>query len=82
MDGGNDDPTLDHAPKPLGIATMGEKVSRRLLSLLAKRAKATIFPPPFFKAVRRPQPISDGQPREEFDLGGSPIFSHHLVEVC
>jgi hypothetical protein len=33
---------FDHIPKPFGVAAMGEKMSHCLLSLLAKRAKATI----------------------------------------
>jgi hypothetical protein len=31
---------FDHIPKPFRVAAMGEEMSRCLLSLLAKRAKA------------------------------------------
>jgi hypothetical protein len=38
-------PRFDKTPKPLGKPVMGKRVSRRLLSLLAKLAKPTIVRP-------------------------------------
>jgi hypothetical protein len=68
-------PILNHTPKPLRVAAMKEKVRCRFLSFLAKRAKATIFPASPLKAVRRPNPILDCQPREELNLWGWPKLS-------
>jgi hypothetical protein len=56
-DRGEAEPFLNHAPKTFCEATMSEEMRRRLLSLLAKLAKATIIPPSLLKAVRRPNPI-------------------------
>jgi hypothetical protein len=53
-DRGDTKPTLNHAPKPLGIAAMREKVRLRLLGLLAKWTKTTIIPTSFLKMIRRP----------------------------
>jgi hypothetical protein len=47
-------------------------VCRCLLSLLAKRAKATIVPTAFLKAVGRPKPTADSQPRKKLDLQRCP----------
>ena len=55
-------PSHDHIPKPFGEATMGEEVSLRLKSLLAKRANTAIFPTFLLEAVRRSKPTMDGKP--------------------
>lgn len=81
VEGGNPKPTLNHIPKPLGIAALREEMCHRL-SLHAKRAKPTIAATPSLKTILRPNSIADGQPSEELDLWRGPNLPHHLVHIC
>jgi hypothetical protein len=89
-DGGKPEPIFGQTPKPLGEPAMGEKVRCHLSSLFAKRAKTTIVPTSFLKAIGRLKPNADSQPRKKLDLRWCPSLpnqpihasSHGPEELC
>jgi hypothetical protein len=65
-------PMLDGGPHSGGETTLEEKMSRRLLLMVAKFAKATIWPTSSLKSIRRPNSILNDQPSKGFALRGRP----------
>jgi hypothetical protein len=51
---------------------------RGLVNLVAKQASPTIVPPSSFEPIRRPHPILNDQPSEQFAFGRRPLLPNTL----
>jgi hypothetical protein len=81
MDSMQAQPIFYETLKPQSEMTASKKMICRLGSLLAKRTKPAVRPSSFLKAGGRPQPITQCEPSEKFDLRRRPSFPNYCVHV-
>jgi hypothetical protein len=73
-------PLFDGVPKAGCVAAIDEEVVNGLRALLAKRAKAAIWPTVLCQEIGRPNSILVHKPCKEFGLRRHPSFPNHLVQ--